>query len=163
MAGVDTTELGQLTLTPMSLVTVRADGIQLQDGLWARPLQLGGPELELLATLSRQPVESPEPVIAEVAERTGATTDRLQQFVTHLRYSGRLRPVSPWRHRDVPDHPTLDRRPPLALQSPESISFRTPQALRLHDGVFEIVDHDGLRTAVLTPERWRPWPDSSVR
>jgi hypothetical protein len=142
---------GPLELTPRCIVTVRADGIQLQGPIHAAPFYVELPELEILAAVGAAPLENLDPVIRDVAERTNADPNDLNAFVKRMRYAHQLAPGGASAHRDLPDHPSLANRDPFDLANEQLIALRVPQVLRVHGGRFEIIDHSGQRTAVLAP------------
>ena len=76
-----------LALTPNCIVTIRADGIQLQGPLQAPPFYIGRAELEMLAALDGQTPASLDALAHEIAERTGAEPAALVAFVKRLRLS----------------------------------------------------------------------------
>src|SRR6266700_3018576 len=70
-----------LVLTPRCLVTVRADGVQLQGAIHAAPFYLGLPELEILAAVDTAPIEALDQVVRDVARRTNTEATDLAGFV----------------------------------------------------------------------------------
>jgi hypothetical protein len=140
-----------LALTPKCIVTVRADGTQVQQKLESEPRRLGYAELELLAMIDAEPVEDLGAAVDAVAARTGVDRSELADRALGHGYGGRVAYAEPIRHRPIPDHPTLRTRPAYHLEDPVRVVVRTPLVLRLHQGRFEVIDHDGLRTLVLTP------------
>ena len=140
-----------LVLTSRCIITVRADGVQLQQPLEAPPFAVGLAELMLLAAIDAEPIADVRPLVEAVAVRGGAAPSELARFVWKLRYSRKLSPEPSTMHEAVPDHPTLRTRPAFDLDGQEFVSIRVPQVLRLRRGEFELIDHDGLRTALLSP------------
>ena len=140
-----------LVVAPNCIVTVRAEGIQLQQPLEARPFPVALPELSLLAALDADPIVDPEGVIRDVAQRVGAPIADLNQFFRKLRYAHWLAPGSAAMHRPVTDHPSSASCQPFDLDAPGLVALRVPQLLRLRGGEFELIDHHGFRTTVLSP------------
>ncbi|MEJ7584584.1 MAG: radical SAM protein [Acidimicrobiales bacterium] len=147
------TDREPLVITSRCIVTVRGDGIQLQQPLEAPPAPLAPHELHLLAALSAQPVVALDRVLAEVADQTGVAVADLAPFVRQLRYSLRLMPGPAPEHPSAVDHPSRASTPIFDgdLEDQRRVSLRLPQLLRVHQGRFEIFDHDGHRVAALTP------------
>lgn len=142
-----------LILTPRCIVTVRADGVQLQGSMHAAPFYVGLPELEILAMVDAERGEPLEKIVRDVGKRTNTNPKALNQFVKKTRYARQLAlgaEGAEGAERDLPDAPSLTDRDPFDLGSDELVALRVPQVLRVHDGRFEIVDHDGRRSAVLT-------------
>jgi hypothetical protein len=138
-------------VTPKCVVTVRADGLQLQGPVEAPPYYIGLPELQLLAEIDTGAHSAFGPAIDEVVERCGLDRDELRATVRRLNWSGRITLDLPDATRAVADHPTFGLGEPLDLDTSKRVALRVPLVLRLHDGRFEIIDHEGLRVAALTP------------
>lgn len=144
-------ESATLVVTPKCIVTVRADGIQLQETIHAAPTHIGLAELELLATVDGAPVAAVQPAIRDISARTGSNADDLRTFVKKMRYGRRLIAAEPTEHRALLDHPSLSSPTPFDLDGDRHVLLRLPLVLRANSGRFEIVDHEGRRTSVLTP------------
>jgi hypothetical protein len=144
------TQDATVVLTPKCVVTVRADGVQLQETLHAAPSYIGLPELEFLAAVDGLPVGAVQPLVRDVATRTSSDEDDLRAFVKKMRYARRLT-EGVRSNRALPDHPALSNPSPFDLDGDHLIAMRVPLVLRTHSGSFEIVNHAGKRTAVLTP------------
>jgi radical SAM superfamily enzyme YgiQ (UPF0313 family) len=140
------------TLTPQCVVTARADGLQLQAPIEAPPFYVELAELRLLAGVETRHPKAIDPFVAEIAEGSGVDFEDLKSFVLNLRYSSRLDRGQAFTHPAVADHPDFDEHAPRDLDTPGTVALRLPVVLRLRDGAFEILDHDGLRRAALTPE-----------
>lgn len=132
------------------LVTVKANGLQLDNGVFGAPLRLGLPELHLLAALDANPVVRLMPVVEQASADTGAEFAALSDFVIALRMSERLVQAPAPRHRPVADGPYATA-PPLDLEAGSRVVLRTPLVLRLTGGRFELIGHDGARVALLSP------------
>ena len=138
-------------LTPRCIVTVRADGLQLQGPIHAPPFYIGLPELEIIAVIDAEPAVSLEQVVLDVAQRTNREPKELNDFVRKMRFAKQLVAGESQTRRDLPDRPAVATTTSFDLDGPQLVALRVPQVLRLHKGQFEIVDHDGRRVAVLAP------------
>jgi len=144
--------VGEAPLAPTALcaVTITADGIGYVRDLLAPFTPLGWAELEVLAAFAAEEPAAPTAVIDAVAERTGAAKREVRQFIAKSRYAKRLATDerTPW--RAVPDHDDL-AAPAPSLADDQLLVLRLPITLRLADGTFEAIDHEGRRIAALRP------------
>jgi hypothetical protein len=136
---------------PKCVVTVRADGVQLQGPLQAPTFSVGLPELSLIAEIDSRAESSLDSLIQEVARRGGVESHRLTQFAKRLERTGRMaRRLEKVPQPEIADKPALPTHPVFDIDSPKQLTLRMPLVLRLQQGRFEIVDHDGFRVVALT-------------
>ena len=144
-------EPATLAVSSRCVVVVKADGVHIQQSVYAPPLVLDAAKLELLAAIDVSITDDITDDKAEIAEKAGIDESILNQFLFGLRYSTNVVIGHKSRHATAPDHPSLGEEPGrYDLDGATLVAMRTPLALRLHRGRFELLDHDGLRIAALS-------------
>lgn len=141
-----------LAVAPRCIVVVKPHGVFIQHPTYGAQWPLNAPHLALLAAIDVASTDDITEVKREIAERADVPESDLNDFLFALRYSNNVVIGERSRHAIVPDHPSRGTVPqPLDLDGGHVVTLRTPLTPRLVGGRFEIIDHDGRRTAILTP------------
>ncbi len=149
-ASVEAVEDRPFGVTPKCVVTVRADGLQIQGLAESAPFYIGLPALHILAELDVRPARFDD-AVAELGPRLGGQDEELLEILQRLRWLGLVSRGTFARKRPVADGRSFGQTEPRSLDAPGRVALRLPLALRLREGRFEIIDHDGLRVAALDP------------
>jgi len=135
-------------LAPTLVLCLHRDGCFIHIGPDQPILGLGPAQLVLLARLGRAEPAPLGHVVKQVADASGLPAEQLWSFTEELRLRGIL--IDDRAALEPPAVPTRSVAAPPAstsIVSPSSanaeVMVRTPVFLRLHQGAFEHLDHDG--------------------
>ena len=141
-----------MKLTAKTVVKLAEEGVLLHAPSAAPRYILRFHELVTLAALeSADHVDATE-LSLKVAAEAGAQPDEIEQFLKFLTRSGRLR-----RGRQIPKVPVAEAVNEQAgldhdiAQGAVKVALKLPLVLRLFQGKFQLIDHDGALMCALNP------------
>ena len=132
-----------LTPTTKCIVKLGEQGVHLHSPYGASVHKLQFHELVALFELQYGNYTDASEVGAAVAAKTGVPKALTEQFIAHLIRRGRLRR----RERGIPLAKLRPPRTPVNTHTPDFekglVALKLPQTLRIGEGRFQLVDHDG--------------------
>lgn len=145
--------LAPFRVTTRTVVMLGPEGIQLVNGAGAPPLLLDYPQLLTLSAIHTNEFYEPAEVAQYMADRHGLDPEVTHKFVRGLVVFRRLRR----RPNAVPSLPlpssTLLTQT-LSIANPDLdglLALKAPLTTRMHQGDFQLIDHDGGVILTLTP------------
>lgn len=141
-----------MNLTAKLIVKLDTGGLQVQVPATAEMMPLEYFQAETLSLLDAGSYTDTAAVAEIVSERTGIASERVEKYLKSLTRTGRLRrrkvpvPVRPLLLDPV--HATAQD---TVLGDGSLVSLKLPQALRLYEGEYQIINHDGALVVDLTP------------
>lgn len=138
-------DVAQLPFKPTTKLIVKlyTEGVQLLNPAVAQPFPLKFHNLVTISELQANDYSEEEDIIQSVTEKTGAKGQDVAQFIKSMIKFGRLR------RRRIPipvralTSDQVNRESDVSSIQSNTIILNVPLALRLCDGRYQIIDHDG--------------------
>jgi hypothetical protein len=135
---------------PNLVVSIRADGLEIETPLHSPTVRVRWPELVLLNEIERLPAPLARGAVNRTAEITGADPEELLQFTQRLQYWHGLASIERPIELPVSDRPEVCEAQPVALDG-GPLALMTPMMFRPHGGRYELYGHGGYVALALTP------------